>query len=413
MSLKTFFTVQHDLLRLFITELEQTVRVVQVAADMQPLLMKALAGLDSADSPHLMLCLETPFENPRQFFDGLVSELRGELTRWETPLANAGFTFKVRPEDLSYLAASERFVAYAGALADAFPETFGSLVLILAPERVADAAKFRAAVHFLAKETPTPWLKYIVVDDRQSPALAKMDEENPDVWVQTFHIAPEEIESQAKEDLARAGLDAADRRQYLALLAGFAYARRQYDEAQRLQQDWLDALGPDGTPSETANACYNLGNTQLARKDYAAAEMTYGRALELALDHNLGALAPMVLTNLGVTLYHQERLEHALQAFQVARQTCQAQGLRPAEAHVLDCLAKTHEAGGKFEEAGTAWNEALAVYDSMSSETFAQAREGGRADILEKLERLAEATKKAAEDGERAAKPWFRWRRGA
>jgi tetratricopeptide (TPR) repeat protein len=412
MALKNFFTVQHDMLRLFITELEQSVRVVQVAAELQPLLMKALAGLDSEDSPHLLMCLETPFENPRQFFDGLVGELNAELARWETPLANAGFEYKVRPENLSYLAASERFVAYAGGLADAFPETFGALVLILAPERVADPEKFRAAIHFLAKETPTPWLKYIIVDDRANPALTDMEKENPHVWVQTFHIAPEEIESQAKEDLARGGLDPAERRQYLALLGGFAYARRQYDEAQRLQQEWLDALGAEGAPSETANACYNLGNTQLARKDYAAAELTYGRALELALDHNLGALAPMVLTNLGVTLYHQERLEQALQAFTVARQTCQAQGLRPAEAHVLDCLARTHEAGGKFEEAGAAWTEALAVYDSMSSETFAQAREGGRADILAKLERLAEATKKAeAEDG--PAKPWFRWRRGA
>jgi hypothetical protein len=76
-------------------------------------------------------------------------------------------------------------------------------------------------------------------------------------------------------------------------------------------------------------------------------------------------------------------------------------------------LARTHEAGGKFEEAGTAWREALAVYDSMSSETFAEAREGGRADILAKLERLAAATKKAAENEVGAAKPWFRWRRGA
>jgi tetratricopeptide (TPR) repeat protein len=230
--------------------------------------------------------------------------------------------------------------------------------------------------------------------------------------VQTFHIAPEEIESQAKADLTRDNLDPAERRQYLALLGGFAYARRQYDDAQKHQQEWLDAVGPDGAPSETANACYNLGNTQLARKDYEAAEATYGKALDLALDHNLGALAPMVLTNLGVTLYRQNRLEHALDAFTVARQTCQAQGLRPAEAHVLDCLARTHEAGGKLEEAGAAWNEALAVYDSMTSETFAQVRDGGRADIIEKLERLSAAAKKAAEDAQRAERGgWFNWRK--
>jgi tetratricopeptide (TPR) repeat protein len=403
MALKRFFTTQLELLRLFMSESGQTVRCVQIATDMKPLLMKALAGLDTDDSPHLMLCLETPFENQRQYFDGLVNELHGEVSWWEAPLMAAGFAFKLRSENLDKRSPRERFVTYAAALADSLQETFGCVVLILVPDQVADGPAFRAAVHYLARNTPSPWLKYIVVDDRQAPALDRIEEENPDVWVQVFHIAPEEIESQAKTDLeSGTALDPSERRQYIALLAGFAYAHRQYDEAQRLQQQWLDLIGPDGAPSETANACYNLANTHLARKDYAAAEVGYGRALELALDHDLGPLVPMVLTNLGVTLYHQRRWDQALQSFQVARDTCRARDLRPAEAHVLDCQARTYEADGQLDEAERCWNEALGVYDSMSAETFAEAREGGRADILDKLERLAASRKKAAEEVKQA-----------
>src|SRR5262249_28857981 len=141
-----------------------TVRCVQVATDMKPLLMKSLAGLDTDDSPHLMLCFETPFANPRQYFDGLVNELHGELVRWDASLKGAGFAFKIRPENFDYLASIERFVTYASMLADNFPDTFGSLVLILVPDQVTNGPAFRAAVHYLARHTPSPWLKYIVVD---------------------------------------------------------------------------------------------------------------------------------------------------------------------------------------------------------------------------------------------------------
>jgi tetratricopeptide (TPR) repeat protein len=359
-----------------------------------------------------MLRLETPFENPRQYFDGLVNELHGELTRWEASLKAAGFAFKLHPQDLDYLPPRERFVTFAAMLADSFPDTFGSIVLILVPDQVADGPAFRTAVHYLARNTASPCLKYIVVDDRQTSALDWMEEENPDVWGQTFHIAPEEIESQAKKDLERAtALDPTERRQYTALLAGFAYARRQYDEAQRLQEQWLELIGPGGAPAETANVCYTLANTQLARKDYAAAEESYSRALALALDHDLGARTPMVLTNLGVTMYHQGRWNQALKGFQVAGDTCRARHLRPAEAHVLDCLARTYDAGGQFDEAERCWKEALGVYDRMSAETFAAAREGGRADILDKLERLAASRKQAAEEGNQATRAAWFWRR--
>src|SRR6516225_3666060 len=110
MALKNFFATQPDLVGHFMSGPGQTVRGIQVATDMKPLLMKALAGLDTDDSPHLMLWFETPFVNPRQYFDCLVNEPHGELVRWETSLHAAGLAFKIRPENFDYLASIERFV---------------------------------------------------------------------------------------------------------------------------------------------------------------------------------------------------------------------------------------------------------------------------------------------------------------
>ena len=53
-------------------------------------------------------------------------------------------------------------------------------------------------------------------------------------------------------------------------LASFAFARKDYARAQKLQEDWAESVAQDGPPAEAANALYNLGNTQLAKKDYAA-----------------------------------------------------------------------------------------------------------------------------------------------
>jgi tetratricopeptide (TPR) repeat protein len=411
MALKNFFTLQMELIRTFLLEPQQTVRCVQVEPDMKVLLMKALAGMEADENnPHLMLCSEVSFDSPQQFFDDLLRELVEDLAWWEQPLREAGFEFKLRAQELDFLSTPEKFVTYAAKLADCFPDYFGSLLLILVPDRVSDSEQYLEAIDFLARHTRSPWLKYLVVDDRRDAGLAAMTDRNPRIWVQSFHISPEEIESQARADLLDGrALDPRERRQYTALLAGFAFARREYDEALRLQQQWLELIGPDGAPSETANACYNLANTHLARKDYTVAEETYGRALETALDHRLDALVPMVLTNLGVTVYHLGRLEQAQDCFAVARQACRARDLRPMEAHVLDCQARIYAANDQSDEAEQCWNEALAVYDGMTAETFADAREGGKADILEKLGRLATERAKPTPP---AKTGWFGRRKG-
>jgi tetratricopeptide (TPR) repeat protein len=407
MPLKNFFADQIDLLRRFMANPEQTVRCVLVEPDMRPLLLKILSRLDGEDGPHILLGSEVPFTSRRQFFEDLLREAAEQFARWEGPLRAAGLESLSEPKGLAALPPDERYVTYLGALAEGLPDHVGSVVTVLAPEQVADADGYRQAVEFLATRTPSLWAKFLILDERKQPALQKLGLV-PRYGVQSFHLAPEQIESQARADLEiGTGLTPPERRQYTALLAGFAFARKEYDDTLRLQQTWLEMIGPEDDPAEVANAHYNLGNTHLARKDYAAAEASFGRALAVALEQNLDNLAAMVLTNLGVTLQRQGKVEQALRSFQIARDTCKARGLKPTEAHVLDCQARTYEQDNKPDEAERCWQEALAVYDGMTSETFAPAREGGRADILEKLQRVGEAKKRAKKGG------WFPWAKGA
>jgi tetratricopeptide (TPR) repeat protein len=402
MPLKNFFTAQFELIRLFMLDPNQRVRVVKCDMDLRPLLMKALAGLDNeADNPNVMVCSEVPFETAEAFYDGLTADLVAAYEPWKPQLAEIGYKFRLKPDDLAAFRPRERFVTFAGAMADSLPQCFGSLVLVICPDQVSDPAAFRKAVADLADRTASDWMKYLVIDGRTEPTLDGLGEKRPDLMTQTFHIAPEEIEAQAKLDLKKGGLMPAEVRQYTALLAGFAFARREYADALQMQQSWVEMSARDGGPPEVANASYNLGNTHLAMNDLPAAEAAFGQALDLALDHNLGPLVPMILANLGVTLYRQKRSEQAVQSFELAREHCRAHDLKPTEAHVLDCMGRLYEADGKPAEAAKCWQEALAVYDGITGDAFAEGKAGAVAPLQERL--AAVGGRSPADSGEHVA----------
>jgi hypothetical protein len=390
MPLKTFFTAQFELVRLFMLDPNQTVRVVQCDPDLRPLLMKALAGLDGeADNPNVMLCSEVPFDTPGKFYDGLTADLADAYEAWKPQLAEVGYRFRLTPDDLAGFAPRERFVTYAAAMADSLPNVFGSLVLVICPDRVTDLAAFRKAVVDLADRTPSDWMKYLIIDGRSKPDLDGIGHGRPDLMTQTFHISPEEMEVQARKDLAKGGLLPQEVRQYTALLAGFAFARREYADALKLQQDWVAQAETAGAPAEVANASYNLGNTHLAVNDLPAAEDAFVRALDLGLDHNLGPLVPMILANLGIAVHRQDRPDEALKCFELARDHCRAQDLKPTEAHVLDCMGRLYEADGKPAQAAKCWQEALAVYDGITGDAFAEGKAGAIAPLQESIDRVS------------------------
>jgi tetratricopeptide (TPR) repeat protein len=142
---------------------------------------------------------------------------------------------------------------------------------------------------------------------------------------------------------------------------------------------------------ETALALYNLGNTLIAAERPEEAVEVLAHAADGCCHHELDQLAPLVYTNLGIALHRAGAIDLAYRSLKVARDMFQAQGSLPSEAHVCDCLATIYFERGRRAEAERAWRYAVELYDRITNPALQDVRQGGRADILLKLDRLARA----------------------
>jgi tetratricopeptide (TPR) repeat protein len=406
MPLTEFFADQFRQVRDFMLDPAQVVRVVHVDPDLKPVLVKALAKMDDEpDNPHAMLYADAPFETPEQYFTALLDQLRQEYEKNAAPLQARGARFVVPYDERQALHPAVRFCMYASALAEALPSSMGSLVFVLDPGEVAHAGSFRECVAYVAAQAESTWLKLIVLDPRLEPRLAGLEAETPRVGAQTFYLPPEEIERGLREQAQRPDPgDPESHRRNLGVLAGFAFSRRDYDEAARLQSEWAALAESAGAPAEAAGAHYNLGNTRLEQGALPEAEAHFVRACELCLDHSLDGVLPLALTNLGVALFRQGRADEALQSLQVAHDRFRGQNHRPGQAFVLDTLAGMYFAGQQHDLAERAWLAALDVYQGISAGPFADVRDSGTRDIQDKLERFYRATGRSR-PGEPAPSP--------
>src|SRR5262249_41540581 len=186
------------------------------------------------------------------------------------------------------------------------------------------------------------------------------------------------------------------RRQHLAMLARFAFARQDHDETLRLQQECLTLTDPTTDAAEAGLLFYSLGNTHLAKRDWAAAETAYGQAIQIALDQDIDGFLPMALTNLGVSLHRQGRMTEAVQSFAVARKTWQAQNHPPGQAYTLDALAQVYQAEKKNAEAEACWLEAIALVEGIGRDAVQEPFQPGRAALVQKLVQHYQATNQAS-----------------
>ena len=394
MPLKDFFEKQFQMLEEFMITPDQVVRCVRIDPEFKDLFIKALVRMEEdPENPHLMIPCDVPFDNIDPYFDGLFNCISENYQQHASELEAQGVQFKVPFDESEKLSPGEKFVRYVSTLSDSLPDSVGSLVFILDPQEIKEKEEFKKAIEFLAVNTQSMWVKYLVLDQRVDPILSGIEERTDRVGYQTFYMSPENIEQQTKEDLKNpSSVSPLERRQYIGLLAGFAFARKEYDEAEKLQKEWVKLAESEGTPSEAACAYYNLGNTLLAKEDLLSAEDCFCKSIKLCLENKNNGLLPMVLTNLGITFHRQKRIPEAIQSFQVARDTFKALNLPPGEAYVLDSLATIFQAEGKNQEAEASWLEALSIYNGVTSDTFTDVREGGIRDIKDKLEKLYQST---------------------
>ena len=258
-----------------------------------------------------------PFAYANQFFNDLLKELSeaGEAHRDE--LAAEGVELP-RPGD-PWVPTHIRFERYVSATAGSFPDSVGSYVIVLDPKRIDGPSAFAGAMHYLAEQTKSERVKYLVLEDRNRPVLDEVIQRSERASDQDFHLSPDRIEAQVNRDLESGRLSPRDRCQYLAMAGAFAFARGETAKAVQLQAEALKLAEQVGDPSDQANVLYNLGNAHLKNKELPAAEDSFVRAAQICLAHQLNPLLAMVMSNLGVTLHRAGRVDEALASLDVAR----------------------------------------------------------------------------------------------
>ena len=393
MPLSEFFADQFRQIRAFMVDPKHVVRVLRVDPDLQPMLLKALAKMDDeADNVHAMLHADASFVSPEQYFAALHDQLEAEHTEHAAALEESGVG-EIPYFDPAKHHPATRFCLYAAALAEALPDDAGSLVFLVDPESVHDAGAYRHSIDYLARAVDSRWLKFLVLEPRSDERLVGLEDEHDNVGTQTFYMPPDAIERKLEEQAAQPETaDPVQHRRTLGVLAGFAFGRKDYGEAARMQYEWASLAEEDGAPAEAASAYYNLGNTMLESGELPHAEAYFLRCCNLCLEEGVDGVLPLALTNLGVTLFRLNRVEESLQTLEVAYQNFKAQKHRPGEAFVFDTLGSVYYEQQRHDEAEQAWLAAFDLYDGITSEPFADLRESGREDIRSKLERFYEAT---------------------
>jgi tetratricopeptide (TPR) repeat protein len=390
MALKDIFQNQADQLRAFLDGKRRSMCIVQHDPDLKPVVQRIFAGLDNDDGcPHIIWGTGTAFHNRTQYFRDVLKELIDANENHRSELAALGIELTPPSYEKGWAATRGQFVEYISSVADSLPDLVGSFAIVIDPQTVDDLQDYQESIHFLANNTESKRVKYFVLDQRSKPLLKDINRYSDRISIQVFRFSAEEVERHVRDDLDNnKSLSPAERRQYTAMMGAFAFTRKDYGEAERRQRDVLNKSLKSGDSGEQAIAYYNLGNTYLSAKKPELAEECYTRAGELCLDTGSAPLLAIILTNLGIALSDRGHINEAVDSFDTACLTFQGVNNHTGAAYSLDCKASMLAKAGQKREAEEAWLRALDIYDSIEGEALSDARESGRKDILEKLDRL-------------------------
>ena len=368
---------------------DEVVRIIAVDPEMHGILCKMLGGLDESDDfPHVMIGHGDAFADPVTWFATMQDQLEVQLLAYSESLASLDIARRDAAKDPA-LRGPWPFLMRAEHFAMSLPDDAGALVFVIDPERVDDVEGFARSIAFLATEVRTPWLKFVVLDERLAPRLATLAADHPRIASQTFWCSPNEMESRLRAALADSALSGFDeRKRIMATVASLAFSNRDYAKAEALQRQVLDIARTDGTPIEQAIGFYGLGNTLLAARQTDAAVESFMTGCQICSEHGLNELAPMLYTNFGVALQRLGNFDEAFAALRVASRFFRAQGNRPGEAFVCDNLALIYQQLDRRTEAAQVWRYALELYEGITNPAMADVREAGRSDIVSKLVRL-------------------------
>ena len=388
-----YFQDQLAELELFFVDPDVSVLRLIIDPEMKRLPMRFLERRDEQeDFPHIILHHSEPFDTPVHWNRTLLEMLDNQIAAEGVVLGEMGADLTpVDVTDGRHRHPWEMFLDRAERLAASLPDHVGSLVFLLDPERVRDASGWLKTLSYFADRVGTPWLKFVVMEERLEPHLGALAD-HPKVKNQTIWLSPEEIENRADAVVAKGGNgDPASYRRSLATVGIMACARKDFAKAEIAHRKVLKAAKAEQDPVEIATALYNLGNTYLSADKPADAVDVLAQAADGCCYHKLDQLAPIVFTNLGVALHRSDEIEHAFKHLKVARDMFKAQNNLPGEAYVCDCLAKLHHEVDRKPEAEKAWRFALSLYDKIDNPVLEDVKQMGRKDILSKMKHFGYA----------------------
>jgi len=161
---------------------------------------------DQPDFPHILIGYFEPFQSPSVWLDGLISLTNAQITEnvedgqpvCETS-ENVRTPFPGAIPDLW-----EDFMIGIENFCQNLPDYVGAVVFVIDPPDVGNPEDWQRRVHFLAEQIKSPWLKFLVLEPRDSEPLADLAD-HPRVDTLLFWMSPEEIERRADNGLRMSG----------------------------------------------------------------------------------------------------------------------------------------------------------------------------------------------------------------
>jgi tetratricopeptide (TPR) repeat protein len=198
-----------------------------------------------------------------------------------------------------------------------------------------------------------------------------------------FVLGPDEIEQGVRERLAAPDCSPIERLRYTSALAAVAIAKDEPEAALQHATATLELAALTGSPGETTNALYGLGNTLYQCAAFEQAEAAYAECVDRALDEGNPALAAHGMAGLGHTFFMRQQTELAIQAYGTARTLWRKLGLRHGETYALTWLGEAQAQAGAHHTAIEHLDEALALCRGVDP-SQAAAYEGTTAELLQR-----------------------------
>jgi len=161
---------------------------------------------DKSDFPHLLLGYFEPFHDPTEWIDGLVEFTNSEMVAHVEGAQPICLTseHKLASFPMAKRDVLGEFLEGISEFAEGLPDYVGSLVFVLDPSEISDKKQWLRRIKFLADETNSPWLKFLIFESRAEQPLVALND-HPSVESLLFWMSPEEIEKRADNVLKLSG----------------------------------------------------------------------------------------------------------------------------------------------------------------------------------------------------------------